>query len=251
MAGSPEITVHAVPFSHPCLAVTAALDRHGFEYERIDLNIGKQADEIERIYGPGKKTVPGMLIDGEPVHGTPDIFARLDQLFGEGTLYPPEVAESVRTAQQGLAEDLQTAARVLSFGSLHFRPEAMGTFTGSGPLDPAGTDFAIRMVRGAWKYIGIDATLIAQTLDALPGQLDQVDQLIADGVLGGSEPTALDFQLGSTLQLLLQIGDLRPLIQGRPAESLVTTLFGPGPADIPAGAFPANWLPDATPVGRL
>lgn len=245
MAGTPEITLHAVPFSHPVLAVSAALEHHGFAYERVELTLGRQAEEVERIYGEGRRTVPGLMVDGEPVHGTQAIFARLDEMTGGEALYPPAIAETVRAAEAGVAEDLQSAARVLSWGGLHFRPEALGTFPGGEPLDPAGTDYAIKMVRGAWKYIGIDAQQIAATLDALPGQLDQVDELIASGAAGSSEPTALDFQIGSTLQLLLQIGDVRPLIEGRPAERLMTAWFKPGPADIPAGAFPAGWVPAA------
>lgn len=239
MAGEPEITLHAVPFSHPCLAVSVALEHHGLKYERVELTVGRQAEEIAAIYGPGKSTVPGLLIDGEPVHGTAAIFARLNEMTGGETLYPRATAETLKAAEAGVAEDLQTAARVLSWGSLHFRPEALGTFPGGAPLDPAGTDFAIKMVRGAWKYLGIDAQRIADTLDALPEQLDQVDRLIASGAIGGSEPTALDFQIGSSIQLLLQIGDVRPLIEGRPAERLAGAWFEPGPADIPAGAFPA------------
>lgn len=239
MAGSPEITLHAVPYSHPCLAVSAALEQHAIEFERVDLVTGRQAAEIERIYGAGKKTVPGLLIDGDPVHGTAAIFARLDQITGGDSLYPPATADTLRETESGLAEDLQTAARVLVFGSLHFRPEALGTFPGTGPLDPAGTDFAIRMIRGAWKYIGIDAQRIAATMNALPTQLDEVDSLIAAGTVGSSKPNALDFQLGSTLHLLLQIGDVRSLIENRPAERLATTWFEPGMADIPAGALPA------------
>jgi len=244
MSGSPEITLHAVPFSHPCLAVSAALERHGYDYDRVELVSGRHAEEIERIYGPDKRTAPGLLVDGEPVHGTVAIFARLGEMTGGETLYPTALADTIRRAEIGLADDLQTAARVLSFGSLHFRPEALGTFPGGEPLDPAGTDFAIKFVRGAWKYIGIDAQRIAATLEALPGQLDRVDQLIAAGAAGGDEPTALDFQVGSTLQMMLQLGDLRPMIQGRPAERLATTWFESGPAQIPAGALPAGWVPN-------
>lgn len=243
MTGSPELTLHAVPFSHPCLAVEGALKHHRYEYERVELVSGQHGDEIERIYGSGKRTVPGLLIDGEPVHGTTAIFTRLDEMVGPGSLYPTSVAATIREAERGLAEDLQTAARFLTFGALHFRPEALGTFSGSGPLDPAGTDFAIRFVRGAWKYIGIDAKQIFAILESLPDQFDQVDELIADGAAGGEEPTALDFQLGSTIQMLLQVGDLRPMVQGRPVERLAIDWFEPGLADIPAGALPARWIP--------
>jgi glutathione S-transferase len=244
MPDQPKLVLHAVPFSHPCLAVKAVLDRHGLEYETVDMVSGPHADEIEGIYGEGKRTVPGLLVDDEPVHGTTAIFDKLDELVDDADLYPAAVAAAIREAERGIAEELQTTARNLVFGALHFRPEALGTFAGAGPLDPAGTDFAIKMVRGAWRYIGISAQLLAETLAALPEQLDIVDELIEGGVAGGDDPTAVDYQLGSSLHLLLQIGDVRPLIAGRPAEALVDSWFEPGPADIPAGAFPAAWVPE-------
>lgn len=245
MAGSPELTLHRIPFSHPCLAVSGALDHFGYEYENVDLVTGRQADEIERVYGEGRRTVPGLLVDGEPVHGSATIIARIDEMTVDADLYPGPVREALDGADADLPEDLQTAGRVLIFGSMHFRPEALGTFPGGAPLDPAGTDFAIKMVRGAWKYIGIDAQRIAATLDTLPALLDRVDALIVAGAAGGDEPTALDFLLGSSIHMLLQIGDVRPLIEGRPAARLATAWFEPGKADIPAGAFPAGWVPAA------
>lgn len=244
MSDQPKIVLHAVPFSHPCLAVSAVLDRHGLEYERVEMVSGTHGDEIERIYGEGNRTVPGLLVDDEPVHGTTAIFEKLDELVDDADLYPAAVAAAIQEAERGIAEDLQDAGRVLAFGALHFRPEALGTFAGSGPLDPAGTDFAIKLARGAWRYIGITAERLANVLAALPEQLDIVDELIEGGAIGGDEPTALDFQIGSSLHLLMQIGDVRPLIQGRPAEALVDAWFEPGPADIPAGAFPAGWVPE-------
>ncbi len=247
MPDQPKLVLHAVPFSHPCLAVSAVLDRHGLEYETVEMVSGTHADEIERIYGEGNRTVPGLLIDDEPVHGTSAIFEKLDELVDDADLYPGAVAAAIREAERGVAEDLQDAGRVLAFGALHFRPESLGTFAGAGALDPAGTDFAIKMVRGAWRYIGITAERLAAVLAALPEQLDIVDELIEGGAIGGDEPTALDYQLGSSLHLLLQIGDVRPLIAGRPAAALVDSWFERGRADIPAGAFPAAWVPERSP----
>jgi glutathione S-transferase len=244
MSDQPKLVLHAIPYSHPCLAVIAVLDRHGLEYETVDLISGSHAEKIESVYGEGKRTVPGLLVDGEPVHGTTAIFEKLDELVDDADLYPAAVAAAIREAERGVAEDIQTAARDLVWGALHFRPEALGTFAGAGPLDPAGTDFSIKLLRGAWRYISLTAERIAARLAELPEQLDIVDELIEGGAVGGDEPTALDYQLGSSLHLLVQIGDLRPLIAGRPAEALIDSWFERGPADIPAGAFPAGWVPE-------
>lgn len=242
MASQPQLVLHVVPFSHPCLAVSAALDRLGHEYETVEWVTGRQAEEVERVYGEGRRTVPGLLVDDEPVHGTQAIFARLDQLSPDAGLYPAASAAAIREIEAGLAEDLQTAARVLVFGAMHFRPESMGTFAGVAQLDPAGVDFAIKSARAAWRYLEIDAQRVHATLQGLPALLDAVDALLEEGAIGGEEPTAIDFQLGSSLHLLVQIGDLRPLVEERPAATLLS-LFEPGKGDLSAGAFPPGWVP--------
>lgn len=240
-----QLVLHVVPFSHPCLAVSAALDRLGREYETVELASGKHSEEIERLYGEGRRTVPALLIGEEPVHGTAAIFSRLDELHPEAGLYPEAVDGAIRAAEAGIAEDLQTSARVLVFGALHFRPESMGTFAGAGQLDPAGVDFAIKTMRATWRYLEITAERVHSTLQALPAQLDAVDALIEAGAAGGEQPTAADFQLGSSLRLLAQVGDLGPLVEHRPAATLATTWFDRGSGDVPAGAFPPGWVPAA------
>jgi len=242
MASQPRLVLHVVPLSHPCLAVSAALDRLGHEYETVELVTGQQGDEVEKVYGKGRRTVPGLLVDDEPVHGTVAIFARLDELNPDAGLYPAAVAEQIRELEPGLAEDIQMSARVLVFGAMHFRPESMGTFAGAAQLDPAGVDFAIKSMRAAWRYLSIDAQRVHATLQELPAQLDAVDALLEAGAIGAEQPTAADFQLGSSLHLLVQIGDVRPLVEERPAARLLS-LFEPGKGDVSAGAFPPGWVP--------
>ena len=246
MASSqPRLALHVVPFSHPCLAVSTALERLDLEYETVELASGRHAEEVERIYGEGRRTVPGLLVDEDPVHGTVAIFARLGELYPDSGLYPEETEAAIREAEQGLIEDLQQSGRVLVFGALHFRPESMGTFAGLGALDPAGVDFAIKTLRATWRYIEITAERVHATLQALPAQLDAVDALLAAGAIGGESPTAADFQIGSSLRVLAQIGDIRPLLEGRPGAAVATAWFDRGSGDIPAGAFPAGWTPIA------
>jgi glutathione S-transferase len=241
MSAQPRLVLHVVPLSHPCLAVSAALDRLGYEYETVELPTGRHQEEIEKVYGEGRRTVPGLLVDDDPVHGTAAIFARLDQLQPDAGLYAAD-GDAIREVEANLAEDLQTAARVLVFGALHFRPESMGTFAGIAQLDPAGVDFAIKAMRATWRYLEIDAQRAHATLQGLPDQLDAVDALLAEGTIGGDRPTAADFQLGSSLHLLVQIGDVRPLVEERPAAALLS-LFEPGKGNVPAGAFPSGWTP--------
>ena len=98
-------------------------------------------------------------------------------------------------------------------------------------------------MRASWKYHGITAAQLADDLAGLPAKLDHVDELAAEGIIGGEAPTAADLQIGSTIRVLLILGDLRPLISGRPGEEIAMRWFPEYPGDVPAGAFPAGWVP--------
>lgn len=244
---APTLTLHVLPPSHPCKTVEAALRVKGLDAEIVAMTPGTHNDELEAIYGEGNRTVPGMLIDDEPVHGSRTILARLEELQPEPPLYPAAIADAVREAERWGDEELQDLGRRLTWGAMHFRPESMGTFAGpdAPPLDPAGTDFAMSYIRKSWRYHGITAVLLAEDLAGLPAKLDHIDALAAEGIVGGDDPTAADLQIGSTLLVLLTIGDVRRLIEGRPAEQLARRWFDPYPGDVPAGAFPASWVPSA------
>ena len=240
MSAQPELVLHGLAPSHPCMTAEAALRRKGLEYKRIDFQPGPHIEEMTAIYGEGNATVPGMLVDGEPVHGSRPILAKLEELVSDPPLYPTEeVAEAERWGD----EELQDLGRRMPWGAMYFRPESMGTFGGGGALDPAGTDFSIKVVRATWRYHGITAELLASDLAGLPAKLDHVDALARDGVIGGGEPNAADLQIGATLRVMLTVGDVRPLIEGRPGEKIARRWFPDYPGEIPAGAFPAGWVP--------
>lgn len=245
MVTAPPLTLHVLPPSHPCMTAEAALRRKGLEYERIELVAGPHNEEMERLYGRGHATVPGLLVDGEPVHGSRPILARLEQLAPDPPLYPEAIADAVRDAEHWGDVELQDLGRRLPWGALHFRPEAMGSFGGGGALDPPGTDFAIAYVRSSWKYHRISAERLAEDLTGLPEKIDHVDELVSAGIVGGEAPTAADLQIGATLRVLLTVGDLRDLIEGRPAERVARTWFPDYTGEVPAGAFPAGWVPTA------
>jgi glutathione S-transferase len=238
----PSITLHVLPPSHPCMTVEAALRRKGIEYEKVAMPM-PHTEPMEALYGAGHGTVPGMLLDDEPVHGSVAILERLEQLEPDPPLYPEPIAAAVREAEQWGDAELQDLGRRLPWGALHFRPEAMGTFGGADALDPAGTDYAIRVLRAMWKYHRISAERLASDLAGLPAKLDHVDALAADGILGGEEPNAADFQIGATLRVLLTVADLRPLLEDRPAEELARRWFPDYAGEVPAGALPAGWVP--------
>ena len=80
-------------------------------------------------------------------------------------------------------------------------------------------------------------------LAALPTLLDHVDALLADGVLGSDSPNAADFQIATSVRLLLCFEDLRKAIDGRPAGAYARTLVPDFPGEIPR-VLPAAWIAD-------
>ncbi len=180
---APTLTLHVLPPSHPCKTVEAALRVKGLDAEIVTMHAGPHNAELEAIYGEGNRTVPGMLVDDEPVHGSRAILARLEELDPEPSLYPAPIADAVREAERWGDDELQDLGRRLPWGALYFRPESMGTFAGPGapPLDPAGTDFAIAATQRWWPYHGITAVQLAEDLAGLPAKIDHIDALAARG----------------------------------------------------------------------
>jgi glutathione S-transferase len=249
--GAMTAKLYVLPGSHPCAAMEAALALKSIDYERVDL-----LPMTQMLIGPlryGGPTVPGMRIDGEKLVGSRTIMRRLDELEPEPPLLPPPGSDRytrVLEAERWGDEVLQSVPRTIIDVAFLRRPLAMESYAGDAKLPmpralrrPAMPATAKLM---AFKNKASDATARAD-IAALPGQLDRVDRWIEEGVLGGEQPNAADLQIGSTIRLLLSIGDMRPLIAGRPAATL-TRYFPPMVGEVPAGVLPTEWLPAAVGV---
>jgi hypothetical protein len=82
---------------------------------------------------------------------------------------------------------------------------------------------------------------VRHDLAGLPAILDEVDRLIEAAVIGRQERSAADFQIGSSVRVLLAMQDVGRLVAGRPAEELARRVMPECPA-VPA-ALPGAWLP--------
>ena len=78
-------------------------------------------------------------------------------------------------------------------------------------------------------------------LAALPGLLGRVDELIGEGVIGGTARNAADYQIATSVRLLLAFDDLREAIEGRPAGRLAREVVPDFPGRV-RPAFPPDWL---------
>jgi len=242
--------LYVVHSSHPCEAVKKALELKAIAYELVELLIPTQA-LITRMRFPSR-TVPALRLDGEKVQGSRAILRRLDELVPEPPLLPDDEAAraAVLDAERWGDEILQPLARRAVWAALKHQPDAIPSYQEASrlprlprPVVRAVAPAVIRIERAINR--AADATVSAD-LHALPGHLDRVDGWIAGGILGGPAPNAGDLQIGSSLRLLATIGDVRPLLAGRPGEALALRLFADFPGDLPAGAYPAGWLPEST-----
>ena len=76
----------------------------------------------------------------------------------------------------------------------------------------------VDMIR-AWAALRND-------LAALPGMLSRIDDYITAGTLDGEELNAADYQIGTSLRLMLTLDDLRPFIE-RPPRGQASPTGGP------------------------
>ena len=245
--------LYVVHSSHPCETVKKALELKGIPYKTVELMIPTQAPLQKLRFGKG--TVPGLKLDGgEKVINSRAILRRLDELVPDPPLLPaePEARAAVLEAERWGEEVLQSLARRLVWVSLGRCPAAIPTFQQASKL-PQLPRPAVRLLAPA--VIAIERRLNAASdestradLQALPAHLDRVDDWILDGVLAGAqEPNAADLQIASSVRLLSTIADVRPLLEARPGDALAKALFPGFPGEIPAGALPAEWVPQPQP----
>jgi glutathione S-transferase len=244
MAGH-EVKLYVLPGSHPCAAVEAALRLKSLAFTRVDLLPLSQL-----LVGPlryGGATVPGMRLDGERLMGSRAIMRRLDLLAAEPPLLPaPEDPRRARVleAERWGDDVLQSVPRRIIDAAFLRRPDAMESYVGDARLP-----LPVTLMR---PFTPLVARLMAiknkardeaarSDVATLPGQLERIDGWIAEGLLGAEQPNAADLQIGSSIRLLMSIGDVRPLIEGRSA-ALLAAYFPPIDGEVPAGALPSEWL---------
>jgi glutathione S-transferase len=111
-----------------------------------------------------------------------------------------------------------------------------------GPLTRAGGPLVALLAR---RLTGASDATVRADLISLPVHADRIDGWIADGTLGGEAVNAADLQIGAGMRLLLTLGDVRELLDGRPAAAHARRWFPDFPGDVPAGALPAVWVATA------
>jgi glutathione S-transferase len=159
-------------------------------------------------------------------------------------MYPDARVEEAEAWAESV---LQPMARRLQWRAFQFQPAAMHGFQKGGKLPalprPVIRAMAPVITRVEGRMNGVADGPVREDLRLLGGHLDHVDDLIAQGVIGGEPPNAADLQIGSSLRLMLTLGDVRAIAGDRPAVALAQRLFPDQAGEVPAGTFPADWVP--------
>jgi glutathione S-transferase len=228
-------TLVGVPASHPSLAAELMLQRKGVDYRRVDLVAGVHRPLL-RLLGFSTITVPAVrFADGVRIQGSRNLSRALDVLHPEPPLFPVERREEVERAEHWGDLVLQEVPRRLAWWGLRRRPEAVDTFLVDAKLGMPprlASPLTGPVVVLARRLNHATDNAIERDLAALPGLLDHVDRLIADGAIGGDEPNAADFQIATSVRLLMSFADLRPRIEDRPAGDFAVRVVPRFPGNI-------------------
>lgn len=228
------------------------LDFKGIEYRRVDL-LPVAHKVIVRALGFDGSTVPALKFNGEKILGSIPIARALDRLVPEPPLLPPEGdpdRKQVLEAEAFGEARLQPAVRQILWNTVRRVPRSIATFLeGSNlPLPPAvAARTSGPIIWGEYRINRADDGNVRTALGALPGWLDRMDGWVADGIIGGETPNAADFQILTSIQLLMRLADLRPAIEDRPVGRAATRLIPFYPGDVPP-ALPAEWLEPLRPA---
>lgn len=238
-------TLYVIPGSHPSVTAQLMLERKGLDYKRVDL-IPMVAKPILRALRFPNATVPALKLDGRRVQGSRAIARALDELQPQPALLPDGVGQrrAIREAERWGDQVLQPVPRRAVWWAIRTDPSSLGSFAEGARLGvPVGLAIktAPPIIWAAARYNRASGDAVRGDLAALPGMLDQVDRWIEEGVLGGEEPNAADFQIATSLRLLLCMEDLRPAIEGRPAGELARRLVPHFPGRV-GPVFPREWL---------
>lgn len=233
--------------SHPCRTVARALELKGIAFTLVELPPAAHAPVMRALFG--RRTVPGIRFEGgEKVSGSRAILRRLDELVPEPALVPAEPAARAKVleAERWGDDVLQAATRRILWPTLLANPGAAASFSAGAKLplpDPVLKAAVPVIARIELRLNATSDAARAADLQALPGWLQQIDDWIADGTLGGETPNAADLQIAPSLELLMAMEDLRAIIGPRPCGAWADRLFGGGSGHVPAGAIPAAVLP--------
>jgi glutathione S-transferase len=239
------IKLYGTKPSPPSHSARLMLELKGLDYDPIWLLPGLHP-VLLRTRGFRGATVPAMKLNGRKLQESREISRALEEVKPDPPLFPadPERKLAVEEAERWGDEVLQDVPRrIVRWLSVH-RPETRTMIARE--IGVPFPRFAAWINAPSARYMANKVDSDAEIQNAVaqvPEVLDHVDQLIAEGVIGGDQPNAADLQIATSVRALLTVRDLDAVARGRPAADFAARLVPEFGNDFPAGLLPAEWLP--------
>jgi glutathione S-transferase len=239
-----QAKLYVIPGSHPSRTAMLMLERKGIPYKRVDLMpvVSKGVVRLQRFPGV---TVPALKLDGRRIQGSREIARELDHVQPEPALFPADPEQRIKVEEaEAWGDSFQHRPRQMIWWALKRNRPPMASYSEGARLGiPVGL-----AVKTGGPIVALSARFneasdenVRSDLAGLPEDLDRIDSWIKEGVLGGPEPNAADFQIAPTLRLAMSLDDVRPYIEGRPCGELAKRTDPDFPGRMPP-VFPAEWL---------
>jgi glutathione S-transferase len=247
------IQLYGIPLSHPVLGVREMLVFKRLHYRYVGLLAGAHPPMLWALGFRGA-TVPAIkLPDGRRVQGSLAIAQALEQLAPAPSLYPaqPAAYAAVADAERWGESVLQPIPRrLIRWGLRQHLSQRQWFADVASPLPaPRLTGILLTPIVPLFARIaGASDPQVRQDLARLPDLLDEVDRLIARGVIGGDQLNAGDFQIAPSIRMLLAMTDIAYLVADRAAATLARRVVADYPV-IPA-VLPTDWVPARASAAR-
>jgi glutathione S-transferase len=236
------VKLYGMSVSHPTRAARAMLSHKGIEYDLVSISPGMQP-VVLRLAGFRGRTVPALKLEGRRIQGSLAISRTLEELKPDPPLFPADRRAAVAEAEAWGERELQPLPRRFFRWGVAHRPHLARWLAGqSGMPAPAVVGTATMPMARYFAYLSrANDDSMRAGIARIPEVLDHVDALIAGGTIGRDELTAADFQIASSIAVLLGFTDLRDAIRGRPAAELAERVFPKPAAEMPP-FLPEEWL---------
>jgi glutathione S-transferase len=225
------------------------LDLKGIDYRRVDVLPLNQRLHM-RLAGFRGGTVPGLKLDGERIQGSTEISRAIDARWPDPPLFPAEhgLRARVEEAERWGDEKFQPLPRRLfRYGAATDQDLRRAVVRAQGLPAP---DLVSALMAPMLAYYArareadgrrANEQGVRADLAALPGMLDHVDELLADGTLTLEPPNAATVQLLATVRLLGSFEDLHAVVHAHPCSGPADQLFAQYQVAVPR-FIPSGWL---------
>ena len=231
-----EAKLYVIPGSHPSRTRDADAGAQGNPLQAGRPDAGDlQGRRCGRMRFPGV-TVPALKLDGKRIQGSDGdrTRARPDPARTASLPTDPEKRGEGRGGEALGRRASSSRPRRLSWWAFKREPRADGELLGGRPPRgagrPRGQDRRRRSSRPPRASTRRPTRTCGPTSRPCPADLDRIDAWITDGVIGGEEPNAADFQIAPSVRLLMSFDDLRPCIERGPRASWRRGSFPTSPA---------------------